>query len=293
LSKSNYNNREFIKLKSINNKLEAKILFIFSSRTTFGLWKLHISNEIDQSETLINNLLSFDIQKFLFENYHKIPVDINMKNEIKKYSNTLVDSVVNDRSRVSILNNHPIDDFSEFIYYDINALLSLYSNFTEDKFDNIEIDGEDKIVMSENDKIKYIKDLKSYLVENFYNNFKTISKDVDFKYDFSFSEKIKIKATVIRSIVQCELTQYIMYSLVYDFSDGIKEVKNCNFIFTFLTNNSCGEYGIYNHYYDNVYNKLVHFVYDDECFLSKDIIDNLRLDENSNILFVGQFNSFV
>lgn len=285
ISKSFYNERNFIKMKSVNKKLEAKIFYIFSSKTTFGLWKQYINDDVEQSETLVSTLLNFELQKFIFNNFKNIPIDINIKNEIKKYNNTNISAFLNDDNRRKNLLNHQLDDYSELIYSDIDIFINTTSEYIE-----AENNEEDEI--NDNTKIMYIKQLRNSLIKEFKEKFIILSVDLEFTYRTELDDKINLNCKIYKLILRNNNTNYICYKITYDYINNINNLNDISFLITFLDKTECNEYGLYNYYYDNLYNKLVHFIYDDECFLNNKIIDNFRIDPESNILYVGEYNNF-
>jgi len=182
ISKYNYNDREYIKIKSIKDH-EAKIFYAFSSKTLFGLWKIYYDRDdeylesIEFFEDIVSNLLCFELQKYIYDNLSSIPIDINMKNEIKRYKNSkLVRSIFNG-TRLNTFFNHE-DIMDEYIYSDLNSLVSVSASLgiKNSIIDQIEKNLDEEIEMNDNDKINMLKGIKTSL-SNEFKKFESLQKD--------------------------------------------------------------------------------------------------------------------
>ena len=296
ITKCVYNNREFIKLKSINRKNEAKIFYIFNSKTTFGLWKLYCNEDVEQPETMINTLINMELQRFIYSNYEKIPIDINIKNEIKKYKNTQIAEIITNKDRVETLPEQPVDELSEYLYYDVMTLIGILNELTNTQYPPIRMNENDEPIMPESEKISLIKKVKSTLQAHYAKHIKVIEEQPEFEYKSNFDSVCDKQILLCNKIYKLQVLymnqQYTAYKIVYNFTSEDKQCNDCVFILTFLKSTLCNEYGLYNTFYNNLYNKLIHFIYDDECFLNEDIIQTFRIEKNSNILYVGDVNDF-
>jgi len=120
ISKCYYNDRDYIKVKSIKEH-EAKVFYVYSSKILFGLYKIHYDDEdeyletIESFENITSNLLCFELQRYIFDNIQSIPVDINISNEVKRYKNSKLTRNIFDGNRLQGFLNHE-DIMQENIY---------------------------------------------------------------------------------------------------------------------------------------------------------------------------------
>lgn len=304
ISKYNYNEREYIKIKSMKDH-EAKIFYVFSSKILFGLWKIYYDGEdeflesIESFEDIVSNLLCFELQKYIYDNLSSIPIDINMKNEIKRYKNSkLVRSIFNG-TRLQTFFNHE-DIINENIYNDLNSLVAVSSclGIKNNIIDRIEQNLDEEIEIDDTEKIMFLKSIKASLSDEF-RKFNYLQKDstiFNYKKEYTNEEQsymilnINAKCRQISILNKPLNVYYINYNLENLYSN--KKYQDLQYIVAIVDSNyQIDEYGMYVNYYDNLYNKLAHLVYDDETFFDEDLINTIRICPNDNIIFVGHLSN--
>lgn len=303
VSKYNMNQREYVKIKSIKEH-EAKIFYAFSSRILFGLWKIHYDEEDEYLESLESfegsNMLCFELQKYIFDNISSIPVDINMKNEIKRYKNSKLVRNIFNGNRLHAFFNHE-DVMDEHIYNDVNSLISvsLYLGVKSNIIDLIENLEDDKdIELKDSDKISLLKGIKTKLSDEF-QKFENIQKDSTlFSYRKEYMNEnqpymilnIDLKVRYLNILNKNTNIYYIKYNLENLYSN--KKYNDIKYIICIVDSSyQIDEYGLYLDYYDNLYNKLAHLVYDDETFFDDELLDSIRICPTDNILYVGHLSN--
>lgn len=304
ISKYNYHEREYVKIKSIKEH-EAKIFYVFSSKILFGLWKIYYDGQdeflesINGFEDIVSNLLCFELQKYIYDNISSIPIDINMKNEIKRYRNSkLVRSIFNG-TRLQTFFNHE-ETIDENIYNDLNSLVAVSSclGVKNNTIDKIEENLEEEIEIDDSEKINLLKSIKRCLTDEF-KKFNSLEKDstiFSYKKEYAHNEQsymildIKLKTRQISILNKHLIVYYINYNLENLYSN--KKYNDLKYIVAIVDfNYNIDEYGMYLTYYDNLYNKLTHIVYDDETFFDEDLINTIRICPNDNIIFVGHLSN--
>jgi len=304
ISKFNYNEREYVKIKSIKEH-EAKIFYAFSSKILFGLWKIYYDGQdeflesIDGFEDVVSNLLCIELQKYIYDNLSSIPIDINMKNEIKRYKNSkLVRSIFNG-NRLQTFFNHE-DTIDENIYNDLNSLVAVSSclGVKNNIIDKLEENLEEEVEIEDSEKINMLKSIKTCLTDEF-KKFTSLQKDCTiftYKKEYTHYEQsymildIKLKLRQISILNKPINVYYINYNLENLYSN--KKYNDLKYIVAIVdVNYLVDEYGMYLSYYDNLYNKLGHLVYDDETFFDEDLIDTIRICPDDNIIFVGHLSN--
>ena len=304
ISKCFYNDRDFIKVKSIRDH-EAKVFYVYSSKILFGLFKIHYDNEdefledVDSFEDIVSNLLCFDLQRYIYDNIENIPVDINIKNEVKRYKNPKLTRNIFDGNRLQVFINHE-DVMQENMYSEITSLIHVckYFGIKNNVIDNIDLSNEDSIVINDSDKIELLKDARNKLISEF-SNFNHNHDTVLFKYikdyhdddNIYLSMDINVKQRQISILNKKYNVIYLQYNLTNTTND--KKYVDLKYIVGIIDiNSSIDEYGMYSLYYDNMYNKLNHFIYDDETYFDEKLLENIRIYPEDNILFVGNLSNF-
>ena len=304
ISKCIYNDREFIKVKSIRDH-EAKVFYVYSSKILFGLFKIHYDNEdefledIDNFEDIISNLLCFDLQRYIYDNIENIPVDINIKNEVKRYKNPKLTRNIFDGNRLQVFINHE-DVMQQNMYSEITSLIHVckYFGIKNNAIDNIDLSNEDSIVINDSDKIELLKDARNKLILEF-SNFNHNHDTILFKYIKDYYDNDNIYLTMDIHVKQRQISilnkKYNVIYLQYNLNNTTNDKKyvDLKYIVGIIdVDSSIDEYGMYSLYYDNMYNKLNHFIYDDETYFDEKLLENIRIYPEDNILFVGNLSNF-
>ena len=303
ISKCYYNDRDYIKVKSIKEH-EAKVFYVYSSKILFGLYKIHYDDEdeyletIESFENITSNLLCFELQRYIFENIQSIPVDINISNEVKRYKNSKLTRNIFDGNRLQGFLNHE-DIMQENIYLDQDSLLDVckFLGIKNIILENI-IESSNEIDLKDSDKIELLKDVKNKLV-NELSSFNYNNDNILFNYKKEYYNE---KQPYLKLDVQIKQRQIIILNKKYNVfylnynSDNIllnKKFTDLKYIICIVdVNATIDEYGLYSLYYDNMYNKLSHFIYDDETFFNNDLLDLIRIHSDENLIFVGNLSNF-
>jgi len=309
ISRNFFNDRDYVKIKSIKGH-EARVFYVYSSRIVFGIWKVYYNeddeylNTIGSFENLVSNLLCFELQKLIEDNFLNIPIDINMKNEIKRYTNSSLTKNLFDPSRLLQFKDHNTED-SEYIYSEVGVLGELCLNL-DIKTDNVnsfldilekEEDDENKTVQ-DHQKLSILKEIKNELLKEF-NSFKKSKSQHIYKiektYKYDSEKYMLLDGSINKIVIENEDTKYNVYYINYNYNNFGKNIKYTNLKFIIAItpfSENIDQYGVYTSYHDNLYNKLNHIIYDDETFFDETLIDNIRTHSFDNIVFVGNISDF-
>jgi len=152
--------------------------------------------------------------------------------------------------------------------------------------------------LKDSDKIELLKDVKNKLV-NELSSFNYNNDNILFNYKKEYYNE---KQSYLKLDVQIKQRQIIILNKKYNVfylnynSDNIllnKKFTDLKYIICIVdVNATIDEYGLYSLYYDNMYNKLSHFIYDDETFFNNDLLDLIRIHCDENLIFVGNLSNF-